>query len=172
MVGLVALGAYKHYQPAPAIGGGLGDRPWRYIVIHHSASESDNADTINTEHINRGWKGIGYHFVIDNGNGGPDGGVEETFRWTQQTEGAHTGRTPDNEYNRFGIGICLVGNFTHHMPSRRQMDSLDRLVRALVKKYHIPPENVIGHRDAPGAHTECPGDKLHAYIHQKLQPSL
>lgn len=147
-------------------------RPWKYIVIHHAAEESGNAATFDTAHRARGWDGLGYHFVIDNGKGGPDGRVEVGPRWKQQKWGAHTGNTPDNAYNNYGIGVCLVGNYMTHMPSPEQIASLGKLVRYLAAKYGIPPENVIGHRDAPGAKTECPGDVLHAWIHKTLRPSL
>jgi hypothetical protein len=147
-------------------------RPWRYIVIHHSAQESGNASTIDAAHRARGWDGLGYHFVIDNGNGGTDGKVEVGSRWKQQKWGAHTGNTPDNEYNNFGIGISLVGDFTNHLPSQAQLAAMDRLVQSLMTKYNISPQNVIGHREAPGAKTECPGDAFYNYIRNTYRPGL
>ena len=148
-------------------------RPWKYIVIHHTAEESGCAASIDEVHRRvNGWDCLGYHFVIDNGKGGPDGRVEIGPRWKQQKWGAHTGKTPDNAYNNYGIGISLVGNFMTHMPSDQQLASLDKLVRYLMVKYNIPAENVIGHRDAPGTATECPGDCLHTWVHKTLRPSL
>lgn len=147
-------------------------REWRYIVIHHSASETGNAAIFDAEHRRRGWDELGYHFVIDNGNGGYDGRVEVGPRWRTQKWGAHTGKTPNNEYNLHGIGICLVGDFTRHMPSQAQLANLHRLVGYLMIKYDIPPENVVGHRDAPGAQTECPGDQLWSYIHGNMRSYL
>ena len=147
-------------------------RPWRYIVIHHSAGESGSASAFDALHRERGWDGLGYHFVIDNGNGGPDGRVEVGQRWQLQKWGAHTGGTPDNAYNNFGIGICLVGDFTRHAPSQAQLASLDRLVSDLCRKYGIAPQDVIGHRDAPDARTECPGDMLYSYVHGTLRTNL
>jgi hypothetical protein len=149
-----------------------GSREWRYIVVHHSASEVGNAAIFDAEHRHRGWEELGYHFVIDNGSGGPDGRVEIGPRWRTQKWGAHTGRTPGNEYNNHGIGICLVGDFSRHAPSRAQLASLNRLVCFLAAKYGIPAENIIGHRDAPGAHTECPGDCLYSYVHSTLRASV
>jgi hypothetical protein len=145
-------------------------RPWKYIVIHHSVDEG-NAETFDAAHRAKGWDCLGYDFVIDNGNGGPNGRVEVGPRWKQQKWGAHC-KTADNAYNNYGIGICLVGNFTSHMPSQEQLASLDKLVRYLMATYDIPAESVIGHRDAPGAKTECPGDCLHTWIHKTLRPSL
>jgi N-acetyl-anhydromuramyl-L-alanine amidase AmpD len=98
--------------------------------------------------------------------------VEVGRRWKSQKWGAHAGNTPNNEYNNYGIGICLVGDFRQRLPSKAQLDSLDRLVVYLMKTYDIPPENVIGHRDAPGTATECPGDALHAYVHTEFRREI
>lgn len=142
-----------------------GSRTWKYIVIHHSATESGSAAEFDAAHRNRGWDGLGYHFVIDNGDGGPSGNIEVGPRWRIQKWGAHTGNTPDNEYNNHGIGICVVGDFSRRLPSQAQLASMQRLVCWLMARYDIPAYRVVGHRDAPGAKTECPGDRLHAYIH-------
>ena len=159
-----------------SLGGDLWDikdaRPWRYIVIHHSAQEDGSAASIDVAHRARGWDGLGYHFVIDNGKGGPDGRLEIGERWRLQKWGAHTGNTPGNEYNKFGIGICVIGNFNDHMPTPAQLAALDKLVMTLAAKYNIDPRDVIGHRDAPGAHTECPGDQLENYIKRTLRQRL
>lgn len=159
-------------QPGPSAWNVSTSRAWKYIVIHHSASDTGNAATFDQMHRAKGWDGLGYHFVIDNGQGGTDGRVEVGYRWQQQKQGAHTGRTPDNEYNEAGIGICLVGDFTHRRPTARQLESLNNLVRFLCQRYGITSNHVIGHRDAPNAKTECPGDMLYDYVYQQLRPSL
>ncbi|MFW6133289.1 MAG: peptidoglycan recognition family protein [Planctomycetota bacterium] len=143
-----------------------GSRTWRYIVVHHSATDGGNAAKFDRLHRAppNGFDELGYHFVIDNGRGGPDGRVEVGPRWRKQKWGAHTGGTPGNEYNEHGIGICLVGDFRRQMPSRRQIESLRRLVGYLMERYDIPPANVIGHRDAPNAATLCPGARFHRYL--------
>lgn len=146
-----------------------GGRAWRYIVIHHSATDNGNAAEFDAHHRRRGWDGLGYHFVIDNGKGGPDGRIEVGSRWRLQKAGAHTGGTPGNEYNEIGIGICLVGDFTDGMPSQAQLASLHRLVSYLAGHYDIRPENIIGHCDAPSAATQCPGTALHRYIATSLR---
>jgi len=147
-------------------------RRWRYIVIHHSATEDGNASEFDLAHRRRGWDELGYHFVITNGNGGPDGMVQVGSRWRRQKWGAHCGKTPNNEYNEYGIGICLVGNFCRHRPTRAQLASLERLVKYLADRFEIPPENVIGHCDAPNAHTACPGRFMCAYISGPLYRML
>ena len=144
-------------------------RPWRYIVIHHSATDAGNAGTFDLQHRRRGWDELGYHFVIDNGQGGPDGNLEIGSRWRSQKWGAHCGGTPNNEYNNYGIGICLVGDFTRSSPSEAQLATLRRLVADLAAKYEIAPENIVCHCDAPNASTQCPGTLLRGYVLTSLR---
>jgi N-acetyl-anhydromuramyl-L-alanine amidase AmpD len=106
------------------------------------------------EHKAKGWDGVGYHFVIGNGTDSGDGQVEVTPRWPIQKWGAHA-KTLDNRYNEYGIGICMVGNFDTERPTPKQMASLTKLVAFLMQRYHIPPQNVLGHRDTKP--TDCPG---------------
>lgn len=146
---------------------------WRYIVIHHSATDNGSAASFDRLHrLVRHWDELGYHFVIGNGSGSADGGVEIGSRWFKQKWGAHCGGTPNNEYNEFGIGICLVGDFREHMPTKDQLAALCRLTRYLARRYQIPPERIIGHRQAPGAATECPGDRLQAYVLTTLRKEI
>jgi hypothetical protein len=135
-------------------------RHWKYIVIHHSASDSGNEAIFDREHKGRGWLGVGYDFVIDNGEGGPDGRVETTFRWEQQQDGAHAG---NEEYNKFGVGICLVGNFDNDYPTARQMDSLVGLINYLQDRCHIPTEDILGHCHVRIGGTHCPGKNFPWY---------
>ena len=147
-------------------------RPWKFIVLHHSAKDRGNADEIGRAHQRRGFDELGYHFVITNGNGGDSGKVEIGSRWRSQKHGAHTGGTEDNEYNEVGIGICMVGDFTNSLPSQAQLDSLGKLLKFLVWKYKIKVKNIIGHRDAPSACTDCPGDALHKHLMGSIRKTL
>ena len=149
-----------------------GERLWRHVVLHHSATDVGSASVFDRAHRGRGWDELGYHFVINNGRGGPDGNVEIGSRWKKQKWGAHCGGTPDNEYNEHGIGICIVGDFTSSLPSKAQLASLKELLLFLMRTYKIPVDNVIGHRDAPQTHTACPGDRFHKYLLQTLRPQL
>jgi len=128
---------------------------WKYIIIHHSATDEGNALDFNELHKRRGWEGIGYDFVIDNGtNGKIDGQIEATPRWIKQEDGAHC-RASD--MNSKGIGICLVGNFSKDRVSEKQMASLVYLADVLRKYYKIPQYRIVGHGQVRGARTECPG---------------
>lgn len=129
-------------------------RPWRYIVVHHSATPAGGAAAFDKMHKAKGWDGLGYDFVIGNGTDTRDGQIEVGFRWKKQLVGAHA-KTSDNRYNEYGIGICLVGNFDIDKPTPAQMASLARLTSYLMKTYRISQDNVIGHGDTKA--TDCPG---------------
>ena len=128
---------------------------WKWIVIHHSATPTGGAAAFDKMHKSKGWDELGYHFVIGNGTDTRDGQVEVGPRWPRQKWGAHA-KTPDNRYNDFGIGVCLVGNFDMTRPSDEQMRSLSKLVAFLMKTYNIPASRVVGHSDT-GRATDCPG---------------
>ncbi len=153
--------------PAGASGGVLESwfprgRPvsprWTYVVIHHSATNVGSARSFDAHHRAKGWNELGYHFVIGNGSGSPDGMIEVGSRWDKQKHGAHC-KTADNYYNDHGIGICLVGDFTKSRPTRKQLSSLYRLTRFLSQTCRIPPNRVTTHGDLTHK-TECPGDNF------------
>ncbi len=129
-------------------------RDWKYIVIHHSATECGSAAEFDKFHREtKHWEnGLGYHFVIGNGHGSGDGQIEIGNRWIKQIDGAHASV---HEYNHFGVGICLVGNFNTTNPTANQMTSLITLVTYLQKKCRISSEKIVLHRSV--RETECPG---------------
>jgi len=133
-------------------------RDWKYIVLHHTASEQGDVESIHESHLKnkdkngKPWLGIGYHFVIGNGKGMTDGEIGPTFRWKKQMQGAHAGVA---DYNQLGIGIVLVGNFEDDSPTVAQLASVKKLVRALSREYEIKTAQIVGHGDVKA--TECPG---------------
>lgn len=129
----------------------------RFIAVHCAATPSDSdvgAAEIRSWHRAKGWRDIGYHYVIRR-----DGRIEKGR--PDDMPGAHEPRI-----NSHSISICLVGgapkvgspahkkglgenNFT---PA--QWSSLEKQVRTLKVKY--PDAEVIGHRDVPGVRKACP----------------
>lgn len=133
-------------------------RPWKYVVFHHSATEAGSVASLDAAHRQRmdaqgrPWRGIGYHFVIGNGRGLGDGAIVATFRWREQSDGAHAGIA---EFNQWGIGVCLIGDFEQAPPTRRQVAAARRLVRLLQQAFHIRDQEVCRHGDLKS--TACPG---------------
>ena len=140
------------FQPPKA------DRPWKYVVVHHSANPSGGLDQIDRDHRKiLGFEGCGYHFVIGNGTDSPDGRIEVASRWTNQKNGVHcrNGKNPD--VNEYGIGICLVGNFDQSGPTPKQVASAKALVAYLGNRYQIPSDHMGSHDEFADGPTACPG---------------
>jgi len=136
---------------------------WQWIVIHHSATLSGNAAVFDAYHQREKDMeyGLGYHFVIGNGNGSEDGQVEVSKRWREQLDGGHTaGKDPKSgkPWNQIAIGICLVGDFEHFMPTARQIASLKALLNELLAMLPINEQNIKGHNEF--RNTDCPGRYL------------
>lgn len=112
------------------------------IIIHCSATPRTmdiGTKEIRQWHKKRGWRDIGYHYVIRRN------GIVEAGRPVEQT-GAHVkGR------NRNSIGICLIGGYNkdNTTPSftQKQYNSLFKLINKLRDKYDIDYAAVGGHRD-------------------------
>jgi hypothetical protein len=135
--------------------GGIANR-WQCIVIHHSDSDKSTPQGMRDWHVRgRGWDALGYHFVIGNGVGYPDGKVYVGERWSRQMTGAHC-KTPGNHYNEHGIGICLIGDLDAHAPTRRQVQALARLASFLSDRCNIPPSRILTHGGVTHK-TRCPG---------------
>jgi len=112
------------------------------IVVHCSDSphgRNDGAEQIHSWHVQRGWSGIGYHYVIN------EHGILENGR-PQYWVGAHV-----EGHNKDSIGICMIGvdKFT-----QEQFDTLEYTIRELLKKY--PGATVCGHRDLDTHGKTCP----------------
>jgi N-acetylmuramoyl-L-alanine amidase len=140
---------------------------WETIVVHHSEKANATPDGMHKYHLSRGWEnGLGYHFVIGNGLGYPDGKVYMGPRWRKQQTGAHCAagagryfgvRRPDNFFNEHGVGICLIGDFeTGGRPTARQMATLEALCSYLCNTAGINPNRIYGHGQITGK-TACPG---------------
>lgn len=122
-------------------------KPYR-ITVHCTATkngESVPISRIRQWHLDKGWKDIGYHVVID-----VDGSVNLGRPFVEQ--GAHV--EGENEGN---IGICLVGvdRFTD-----AQWKALKRQLDNLLIAFDINEWELHTHREFPSAAKQgktCPG---------------
>ncbi len=129
---------------------------WDGIVIHHSGSTQGSGASIARTHEAQGIRGLGYHMVIGNGHGAPNGEVYVGYRWQQQLPGAHlAGPMPQDAKNR-KIGICLIGDGDTKPFTDRQMQAVVQLIRELQQELGIPAERVTLHRDLADS-TASPG---------------
>lgn len=128
---------------------------WSGIVIHHSGAAVGSAQTLTAQHNAKGYKGLGYHFVISNGQGAADGQVFVGYRWQDQLPGVHVSGPSAEQYNRQTIGICLIGDGDRRQFTDAQITRLAELVTTLQRQLGIPDSAVVLHRDV--APTGAPG---------------
>lgn len=134
------------------------DRPWKYIVLHHSANSTGNYDQIDREHRKvLGYDGCGYHFVIGNGTGSEDGQIEVAQRWVNQKHGVHCRNAKNAEVDEYGIGICFVGDLDKEPPTPRQVAAAKALIAYLSSRYGIARSHVETHAHLAATPTVCPG---------------
>jgi hypothetical protein len=123
----------------------------RYLFIH-TAESSDpgsgapmrnvDAAEIHRWHINQGWAGIGYHFVIlDPYHDRLPDGTLQTGRPLEYA-GAHV-----EGVNHCSIGICCVGDGDRRPFTSAQMATLATLVGQLMTEYDVPLARVLGHHE-------------------------
>ena len=116
-------------------------RSINFIVIHCSAvrpGQTSSAADIDRWHRSRGWKGIGYHFVVRR-----DGTVE-TGRPIEEV-GAHV-----KGHNKYSIGICYEGGLdAAGRPADTRTSEQVKALRELVEMLHkaFPKALIVGHHD-------------------------
>lgn len=127
---------------------------WTHIIIHTSATKRGNAAIIRRYHMDElHWSDIGYNYVIGNGTDSGDGQIE--VGRPLDRPGAHC-----IGYNDKAIGICLVGDHDHVPLTNKQYSALRRLIDRLKVEYHIPTQNILGHRETESGKAQgktCPG---------------
>ena len=132
---------------------------WQYIVVHHSGVDTGTVKGMDHYHrdVRHMENGLAYDFVIGNGSGMGDGEIAVSRRWTLQLDGGHLA---SEAQNKIALGICLVGNFDEHPPTRKEMESLRALVVALMARCNLTPRAVKTHQQINIVHTRCPGTKF------------
>ncbi len=125
----------------------LEEGRWDGIVIHHSGSTTGSPASLDSQHRDMGFRGLGYHFVIGNGNGSTDGEIHVGYRWQQQLAGAHTAGVDSDYYNRRTLGVCLVGDGEKRAFTDTQLNALTKLVDELQARTGVTDDRVMLHRD-------------------------
>jgi len=150
------------------------------IILHCSATYPDwmkgqgvkaKRDEIDQWHKDRGWSGIGYHYVIDR-----DGSVI-TGRHLNKT-GAHV-----KGHNTGSVGVCLIGGrwpdgrwalatdkFADHFTAAQ-----DKAVRELIadiQSRYPAVKHITGHNDYTNT-KGCPGFKVAQWLADgPVRPSM
>lgn len=112
----------------------------RTLVIHHAAAQHCSIEDIHQWHLNRGWIGCGYHYLIRK-----DGSIYQGR--PQEANGAHA-----VGMNAVSLGICLEGDYS--VESEVPLAQLRSLVD-LCRLLDLP---VKFHREVGS--TQCPGSNF------------
>jgi LysM repeat protein len=131
---------------------------WKYVVVHHSGTQSGNARIFDYFHRHvRGMEnGLAYHFVIGNGRDSGDGEIEIGNRWMRQIKGGHV----HSDYlNEVSLGICFVGDFNRDRPTKKQIAAALELIGYLNRRCGTAPIFKL-HREINPRPTNCPGNNF------------
>ena len=114
------------------------------IIVHYSAYDSDDYqfDLIKKWHMDKGWKDIGYHYLIE---------FDGTARIGRSilTQGAHS-----KFNNHDSIGICLAGKDNIRTVQKCKLIKLVKLIRALLG------DDIPAYPHCEFSNTLCPGFDL------------
>ena len=114
------------------------------IILHHAAAKKCSAEDIHRWHLNNGWSGAGYHFLVRK-----DGTI---YRLRPEDKvGAHAyGANYDS------LGICFEGDYKEETMQEEEIKAGRELVNFLKNKYGINTVQVHKNVNA----TNCPGDNF------------
>lgn len=134
------------------------------IILHCSANDASkkvfDINSLFIEHVKKGYKGIGYHYVID-----WEGKIWNTRN--PNTIGAHC-----KGYNKNSIGICYLGGIKDKKATNTltniQKTNLQELIDDLCMIYNLNPyKDVYLHNEL--ANKECPCFNREYYTNMILE---
>lgn len=111
------------------------------VILHHAEASKCTAEDIHRWHLQNGWSGAGYHFLVRK-----DGAI---YRLRPESAvGSHAKGS-----NSDSIGICFEGSYMTETMPQAQINAGRELVSYLKGKYGF--SKVQAHRDV--CSTNCPG---------------
>ncbi len=113
------------------------------IVLHHVEASHCSIEDIHRWHLEKGWAGCGYNYVIDK-----QGRIFEG-------RGMNIGAQCLN-HNWHSIGISVEGCYNQESMPEVQKQSVIELCKDLKQKYP-QIKHVVGHKELNS--TDCPGEK-------------
>jgi hypothetical protein len=163
----------SEWTSAAVSGDGLSGTKLRGVAVHWPGTTQDvigdpGADAIAARlrsyrnyHVGtKGWRDIGYNLAIDQG-----GRVWmcRSTQWKGNLEGAHCASAGNPDANEEYVGVLLLLGDSESLGSK--------MITAFQDWYHTRflvgwpgKTDVRGHRQVPGAQTNCPGDRAIAAL--------
>ena len=128
----------------------------RYLIIHYSGMQSGR---VSMDRLKNPKSNVSCHYFIErNGN---------IFRMVEDNKIAwHAGKSKWRDIknlnkNSIGIEIQNKGHFINYQNfTKKQIFSLIKLIKVLMKKYKIKTKNILGHSDIAPLRKLDPGEKF------------
>ncbi len=128
----------------------------KYIIIHYTGMKNQNSAI---KRLCDEKKKVSAHYFIKN-NG-------DTLRLVPESyEAWHAGKSKWKKIkslNKYSIGIEINNqghSFKYNNFTAQQINSLKKLLKLLIKRYHINIENILGHSDIAPERKKDPGEKF------------
>ncbi|WP_300032219.1 N-acetylmuramoyl-L-alanine amidase [uncultured Roseobacter sp.] len=141
-----------HQHPSPNSGPRKNGLTPEIIVIHYTAMQSAGAAL---QRLCDPVAEVSAHYLIDR-QGRVTQMVPEEQRAWHAGQGEWHGQ---DDINSRSVGIELDNTGAHPFPEP-QMAALERLIRAIMHRWDIPPQNVIGHSDMAPGRKQDPGPRF------------
>ena len=128
----------------------------KFIIFHYTGMKKESAAINKLTNVN---SEVSSHYLIKK-SGEIITLVPDTYiAW-------HAGKSSWKKYkslNRNSIGIEITNpghEFNYREFSKKQISSLVKLSKYLIKKYNINPKNILGHSDVAPDRKKDPGEKF------------
>jgi N-acetylmuramoyl-L-alanine amidase len=128
----------------------------KFIIFHYTGMKKESAAINKLTNVN---SEVSSHYLIKK-SGEIITLVPDTYiAW-------HAGKSAWKKYkslNRNSIGIEITNpghEFNYRKFSKKQISSLVKLSKYLIKKYNINPKNILGHSDVAPDRKKDPGEKF------------
>ena len=128
----------------------------KFVVIHYTGMQSERESLIR---LSNSTSKVSSHFLINRKG--------KIYRLVQDNQIAwHAGKSCWGKYknlNKNSIGIELVNKghkFGYTNFKKKQLTSLIRICKNLIRKYRIKKQNIIGHSDIAPLRKNDPGEKF------------
>ncbi len=132
------------------------------ITVHHTDETPGLAGVPDAELLKRidnyhrsgrHWPSIGYHYLV-----GRDDGICNIY----EGRPAHFKGTHTLHNNSNNLGIAVMGDFMHKLPTPKQLRALRAFLDDSRSRFGLSLTQVYGHRELSAS--SCPGDALFAWL--------
>ena len=147
----------KYCEEAIEVADILYERTYENIVIHHTATDIVSIEDMKKSMIGRFWTYPCHYIIWDD--------------WKREKVAPLWERvwaTMNEEYNRNGIHIELIGNFNKVAPTEAQKKSVEYLISEINKKH--PSMSIIWHNEVPWSPTSCPWEHWTTFVSYLRSP--